>query len=461
MYRGLCAKLVTLAACCPLLVACGEKSFPPVVEPPSQEGMDPFVLEYLAPHVAAAKAAPGDPELRGTLGLVYEANKLWELGRGAFVNAEALDPDRPEWSFHAAIMALTMGDSAEAALRIDDLCRRFPNFAAAHARRGVMLFEAEDLEGALGEFRVTAQLQPAWVEGPVSVAEMLIQLDRAGEALPWLDRAEAIDSTYARIRHVRGQALLELGRAEEAATELHAGLDSKQWSLQTGIAKRLNGYLAGYEAQNAKALDLMDREQYTRAIAIFERLLERRPGDAAVPNNLSVAYRAVNRQQDAARLLEASVVKNPTHFPTMINLSGCYWELKDYEGALRLANRAVELVPTNGRARYTKARSLINLKRLEEARVELEKSVSYDSSQVHVFALLAEIQMKLARYAEAEEQWATVLQKLPGNFVAQYNLVKCQARVGKRREAIDSYRKLQASAPNRSEVQALGRELGL
>lgn len=461
MYTRLRASLGILALGAALLVGCGQKVLPAVVEPPAGSGMDPFVLEFLAPHIAAAKAHPEDPELRGTLGLIYEANKLWKLGREAFVNAEALEPERPEWSFHAAILALTMGDSAEAERRILDLCERFPNFGAARARKGVMLSEAGDLNGALTEFRATIRLQPAWVEGPVSVAELLIQLDRAQEALPLLDKAEAIDPNYARVHHVRGQALLDLGRSEEAAEELHAGLDSDRRSLLTGMARRLGGYLAGYEAQNAKGVALVDQMQNGRAVAIFERLLERRPGEPAVSNNLSVAYRAANRHADAAKLLEASAAKNPTHFPTRINLSGCYWELKDYEAALEVAGQAVELVPTNGRARYARARALISLNRADEARLELEKSVSYDSSQVHVFALLAEVQMGLGRYAEAEKHWIDVLQKVPDNFVAQYNLVKCQARVGKQREAREGFRKLQAIDPNRPEVQALGRELGL
>ena len=444
-----------------LLQGCAEEIVLPVVEPVETQRMDPFLLEFLRPHIAAAKASPQDPALRATLGLVYEANKAWGLARSAFDNAEALQPDKPEWSFHSALMAFQQGDSEEGERRIVDLCTRFPKFGPARARRGRMLSDEGDLEGALVEFQSVLPLEPGWVDGLVSVAELLVQLERAAEAMPMLDEAEQRYPKYKRIHYVRGQALLELGRYAEAEKELAAGEGGKRIALATSFSRLRESYLAGYEVQNGKAVNYIRGKQFPQAIAILERVLRQKPGDAAVSNNLSVAYRGLDRHADAVQLLEESSARNPEHFPTLVNLSGSYWALGDFDRALATANRGIELVPSNGRVHLSKARALISLKRPEEACLELQESVRLDSSQVVVFSALAETLMGLKRYAEAEVQLETVLQKVPDNYAALFNLVKCQVLLGRQSEATESYRKLKTIAPNRPEVEKLGKAFGL
>ncbi len=459
-YGGQTARKWIFVLCGFWLASCQEASPPPVVEPAPGEIRDPFIAEFLEPHIAAAKQNPADAEMRGTLGLVYSANKMWEPARQAFLNAALLDPKAPEWSFHAALMAFSQGNSAEAERRVLELCEGFPDYAPARARYGMMLSDRGEFEAALAEFKTCVRLDPTWVEGSVSVAETLVQLGRAAEALPILESAERQAPDYLRIRYVRGQAFMELGRKEEAELELIAGLGGRRLNLSDHTAKRLEGYLAGYEAQNGKAVDLIRKQRYSEAIPILERVLLQQPGDASISNNLSVAYRSTGKLARATELLLESADKNPTHLPTMINLSGCYWESDDFDEALNFADRAIELVPTNGRARYTRARALVSLNRHEEARLEYLESVRLDSSQTPVFALLAETEMRLSRYGDAAEHWKTVLQKAPGNFVAEFNLIKCLARLGRGQEAELLFRKLEASAPDRPEVKALGKELG-
>ena len=84
---------------------------------------------------------PADPERHGRLGLVYEANHLWEEARASFANARALDPGSAVWPLHEALAAEQLGDLDGAvellAARADD----FSYFAPLHHRLGHLLLE--------------------------------------------------------------------------------------------------------------------------------------------------------------------------------------------------------------------------------------------------------------------------------------------------------------------------------
>ncbi|MGH9382405.1 MAG: hypothetical protein ACRD2Z_17620 [Thermoanaerobaculia bacterium] len=55
----------------------------PVV-PENLERLDPAVRALVQEELAEVRAAPGDGQHHGRLGLVYEANLLWEEAREAF-----------------------------------------------------------------------------------------------------------------------------------------------------------------------------------------------------------------------------------------------------------------------------------------------------------------------------------------------------------------------------------------
>jgi tetratricopeptide (TPR) repeat protein len=125
-----------------------------------------------------------------------------------------------------------------------------------------------------------------------------------------------------------------------------------------------------------------------------------------------------------------------------------------------VADKALALVPENGRAHFCRARALLKLGRREEAIEELYLSLRFDQTQPLVHAVLAQQLMELNRFDESEELWKTMLEKAPGNFLGMYNLIKCQLTLGKRAEARKNFNKLEASNPNRKEVKELAKEFG-
>lgn len=454
-HRTLCSVLILTIG----ISACTETEYPPVSEPERVPGMDVFVLEAMQPHIDRAKASPGDSELRGTLGLFYEANKMWMPAREAFRNAHLLDPDKPEWTFHVVITSLLVGDSEEARRQIEGLCQRVPGFSPARYRRGVMLYDSGDLEAALEEFRATQRLEPKCVDAYVSEAEILVQLGKPSEALVALENAKKVDAKYQRIHHVRGLALSDLGRDAEAEVEFHKGLNAKRTSLTDYLSRRKAEYQAGYEARNGTAVDMIDRGNYQGAIDILVKILARMPGDASTSNNLAVAHRRLGQNAKAAEVLKASRDANPEHFPTMINLSGCYWEMKEYEKALVAADRAVELVPENGRALFAKGRALVSLERLPEAVTVIEKA-KLTFPEPLVYAILGKALMDLNRLADAEGNWETLVQKVPSNTMAWTNLVTTEAMLGKTEEAREHLLELERLAPKAAATKRLRRDLG-
>lgn len=448
-----------LALCLPLLGCDPGRDPAPVTEPTGE--IDAFIEEALAAPLAAARREPERGDLRGMLGLAYEANEMWVPAKQAFQNAAALDPEAPEWPFHVAIASYQMGESDEADAIVTELAARHPGFGPARYRHGLLLFERGEFARARDEFRATRSLAPPFHEALVSEAETELQLDDPERALELADRALAEDPELRRANHVRGLALRALGRKQEAERELALGAETERSYLTDQYARLLEGYRAGFSVQIGTAVSLLESGRAAEAVRLLEKLRGKKPTDLNLLNNLAVAYRGVQKPADAARILEQAHALDPKHFPTLINLSGCYWETEDYEAALEAANEGVSLVPANGQVHFAKGRALIALERREEARVALAEAARLDPNSVDVLGIHADNLMKLYRFDEALGHWERVCEIAPDHLPGRYNLCRCQLQLGKLDDARVTYQALRRMAPSNQAVGALGKELGL
>ncbi len=143
-----------------LASANAEPDSPPVLLPENLDRLDPAVAELVERQVAEVEARPRDAAAHGELGLVYEANVLWDEARSAFENAVLLDPAAVWWRFHLALAKREAGDPEGALSVLRSLAAERKSFPALEQRFGEALFEAGDLEAAEAAFRRLIETEP-------------------------------------------------------------------------------------------------------------------------------------------------------------------------------------------------------------------------------------------------------------------------------------------------------------
>jgi Flp pilus assembly protein TadD len=279
-----------------------------------------------------------------------------------------LAPAEPEFYFELGMAYSKKGNEEEAARRFEEALRRRPGFRPA-------------------------------VKG---LAASLLALRRFGEAAALLERQTDAD---ARMLTNRGQALLELGRTEEAVAVLERALAS-------------NPDLA--EPHDLLGLAWVRRGDDRRAESEFRLALVAQPDLATAHANLGSL---MARRRDLAqaryhftRALEIDPGASETHR----NYAFLLILLRDYAGARREFETAARLAPTNPLA----------------------------------WVDLAELEAAAGRDEKAAAAYRAALERSPRLAEAHLGLGKLLAQRGEVREAIGHLRAAVESAPGMAEARA-------
>jgi tetratricopeptide (TPR) repeat protein len=151
---------------------------------------------------------------------------------------------------------------------------------------GIGLLLQGDLKGALSAFRRVTEMDPAYADGPVNIARVLIQEGNIAESIPVLQKALALDPNLAKAHFFMGSALKTIGEYDEALEHLEKA--------------------AAQYPRDRVVLDQIGRIQFlqrrfTEAVASFQRVLLVDPEDLQAHYNLMLCYRALGDTDRAAR----------------------------------------------------------------------------------------------------------------------------------------------------------------
>ncbi|RFP57968.1 MAG: tetratricopeptide repeat protein, partial [Limnothrix sp. CACIAM 69d] len=128
----------------------------------------------------------------------------------------------------------------------------------------------------------------------------------------------------------RGNALLHLGRYEEAIT-----------SYQRAIEIDLNDLYSHNELGNA----YHDLKRYEEAITSHQRAIQVDPSYIYAHNDLGAAYRDLKRYEEAITAYQRAIKLDPNYASPHNNLGNAYRDLKRYEEAITAYQRAIKLDP--------------------------------------------------------------------------------------------------------------------
>jgi tetratricopeptide (TPR) repeat protein len=302
---------------------------------------------------------------------------------------------------------------------------RAPRDGEAWGRLGMALDAHELYEAAKTAYQQASTLDPADFRWAYHLG-CLFEVSRPIEAVPWFERAVAIDPDYAPARVRFGELLEKLGRFDEARTQLLAArrLDAKNAFAPLGLGRielnagRIPAALPLLEAAYALAPETRavvatlsqayfrsGQPDRARRLAEEARFLPRktyRPDQrrAAVRSEAvdlrSYLHRAntlrdVGDLAGARREVEALIAIAPSMAEAQYTAAGIYDRQGEAALAVKAASRALELEPDFSDIRPILAGNLLKLRRLDEAEAAARKALEEDPDDPNLHLVLAMI----------------------------------------------------------------------
>ena len=300
-------------------------------------------------------------------------------------------------------------------------------FAVGTAMRSRIYASAE------GVWRDAVARTPNNPRGYVNLGNAIAHSDpsRRKESQALYRTAVALDSSYA-------PALYNLGEL--------ALIDG-----QGGDALRLLERAATLSPNDPHVLDryaraLMRGGDLERAIPLLERAASRAPANAEILADLGTAYSSAGRLDEAARRLALSVHLDPSQTATIRSLGAVLVDLGRAREAVPLLERVVSREP-DGRF----GQALLSLAYAEAGRdedaVNAAVRAANQSNDANVLMLAGQAMLRVNRVNSAEEFLKQAALASPNDPQVLTTLGTAEAALGKRDDAVRSFRRALAVAP--------------
>ena len=358
--------------------------------------------------------------------------------------------------------ALTDADRAEEGLAACLVAvEQRPDLAKAHSNAGRALIKLGRLDEAEEHLRRALDLDPRERTGLQNSAELLRLRKRYGEAVEGYRDLLDIDPTYAQAHAGLGNALLELGRYEEALDSMASAVALQpdlrvEGSLEgfMGLASLRLGRLEDAEGHLQRALEadpsnpslLVEFSNLRRAqqrldesARYLRRARELQPDNAAVLQNVAEALRKQQRYEDAIEAYRAVLRIDPEFALAHAGLGDSLFRLERYELALEALTKAVSLRPgeqVQGSMQRLLGRASRHLGRLDHAEGHFVRAIEIDPSDTRAIDHLARLMFERNEYEEARQLYAELAEKQPQDAQTRSNLAASLYYLGRTDEAV-------------------------
>jgi eukaryotic-like serine/threonine-protein kinase len=270
-------------------------------------------------------------------------------------------------------------------------------------------------------------------------------------------------------RYLKGTYLWGQRRAEEAIVELKAAVESDPdfADAHTALADAwaVRGYYGGVPTWEAwsrarAAVDEAERiapdsagvalsrgilEHYygwnsTRLEQFCRLAIERSPKSADPWTWLAIGYAASGRRKDALEAGARGIELEPHHANVRTSQAWAYLFSGDYEAAERLIEKAIEVGPTAGYARWSYGLALRYGGKIREAVAVFDQLVETSNGKVALYvSLLGGALAEAGETSKAEEILAGLIQrKREGAFVPSIDLATVHVALGDHDAALDA-----------------------
>jgi tetratricopeptide (TPR) repeat protein len=263
-------------------------------------------------------------------------------------------------------------------------------FASTLADQGYQRFLAGDLDEATGLFERAYQQQPGNIDYLYEYGRMLIELNRAEEAIPLGDRAIELAPQDPRGYALKAKALVWLEDSEDAVVVGLAGLD-------------VDRNYAPLHAALARAY--IDVGRYQQALEHGARAVELDAMNVDARRSYAVALIFVGEREEAITQLEEAVALHPNLVNTYFELAAQYKGLELYELAIAAYERIRTLDPRNPRALLRLCQTYSEIGQDSQAEGYCEDALAIDPNYAEVYTALGMANYRRRNYEGAIENF--------------------------------------------------------
>jgi len=180
---------------------------------------------------------------------------------------------------------------------------------------------------------LTLAALPAFPGLPASREQALTDLEspvteRRAEAVLWVANHGGPDDEALLLQRLRDDSAFVRGFAEQGLWRLWGRSGDHDIDLDM-----------------ARGVDEMDSGRHAAAIATFTDVIRRRPGFAEAWNKRATAQYLAGRYRESLADCDEVLRRNPRHFGALSGLGQIYFELEQYENAIRCWRRALAVNP--------------------------------------------------------------------------------------------------------------------
>jgi tetratricopeptide (TPR) repeat protein len=370
---------------------------------------------------------------------VKNAIGLEEFSRAVAFCTEALGlrPDDPvalSWRAHALALQGDLEASREDLRRLFETDQRDPEVLAtaalAQSEVGQPEFAIDNLRKAIAK-----------IDDPERAMELRVpytwlllqsnQVELAREQLREVLRA----APSARVYALKATLHIGLGELDLASTAIEAGYELDPGDLDLKLAT---------------ARLAMKRGLHARALPIYDRVLERRSGDARVIAERALAKAALGQGGEALQDFERAL--KLTHSPqqrgdVLFNRAKCLIDLGRSKDAFDDAQELVKLQPERGMGHVLLASLLLEDGNAEDALAVVERGIELDPS-AQAYALRGKLRIFLGRVDGALKDLQHAVKLEPNNVSYRADRAMAYLQKGRMREGTEDLNHVLEQSPN-------------
>lgn len=329
-----------------------------------------------------------------------------------------------------------------------------PTFAAAleHHRAG-------RLEAAEGLYRQVGPAESRYADALHLRGVAVLELGRPDEALDLITAAIGVKPAEAAYRLSLGQVHAAASRSEEriAAYRLATTLDPELADAWFGLGAALHAANRHPEAIDAYrqalfvqadhvaachnlACSLEMMGQLEEAIALYRRVLELEPTRASTHNNLSSALFRMGRWDESIASAREALACEPGSTAACNNLGCALTAARRLDEAVDVLRRAIALCPDFAEAWFNLSNALREQAQFAEAAVACRRAIALQPKRGEFHINLGNILCGERQFVEAVACYRRALELRPNDVEAYSNLGNALRTSGQIDEAIAAFR---------------------
>jgi tetratricopeptide (TPR) repeat protein len=197
----------------------------------------------------------------------------------------------------------------------------------------------------------------------------------------------------------------------------------------------------------SQGLGILSRDDYSHAVAYFERATDADPDYAEAWYQAGFCYGMLGRHTDALRASRQAAKLRPDWAETYVNIGASSFALGQFRDAADAYKTATRLDDDNADAQYALGLSLNKLGRADEEILAYKRTVAIKPDHANALDRMGQAYFKQKRFAEALAAFEQLRIYKPDARASNY-IGECDLELGKLNDAIDAFNNALGTDPD-------------